>query len=92
MMLITELMQGGDLGRKLKNDVEISRKTGWYQQGCYYALGIARCGNKPFQPCICFLPIYRCLPCGTWLLCKCTGQVRDIDFLDAKSQLSLCRA
>ena len=44
MMLITELMQGGDLGTKLRSDKETPRKTGWYRQGCYYALGVARSG------------------------------------------------
>ena len=48
MMLITELMQGGDLGTKLRSDRETPRKTGWYRQGCYYALGVARSGAKLF--------------------------------------------
>ena len=48
MMLITELMQGGDLGTKLRSDRETPRKTGWYRQGCYYALGVARSGANPF--------------------------------------------
>ena len=47
MMLLTELMQGGDLGTKLRNDMEVPRRTGWYRQGCYYALGIARSGAGP---------------------------------------------
>ena len=47
MMLITELMQGGDLGTKLRSDRETPRKTGWYRQGCYYALGVARSGANP---------------------------------------------
>ena len=52
MMLITELMQGGDLGTRLRNDMEVPRRTGWYRQGCYYALGIARSGGDPFQTCV----------------------------------------
>ena len=47
MMLITELMQGGDLGTKLRSDRETPRKTGWHRQGCYYALGVARSGASP---------------------------------------------
>ena len=47
MMLITELMQGGDLGTKLRSDKETPRRTGWYRQGCYYALGVARSGDNP---------------------------------------------
>ena len=53
MMLITELMQGGDLGTKLRSDRETPRKTGWYRQGCYYALGVARSGATP-SLCIAF--------------------------------------
>ena len=42
MMLITELMDGGDLRKRIRQDTAKPRKTGWYQDGCYIALGIAR--------------------------------------------------
>lgn len=57
MMLMTELMQGGDLDTRLRNDMEVPRKTGWYRQGCYYALGIARSGAAT-------LALHRCLQDG----------------------------
>ena len=42
MLLITEFMQGGDLRTRIRNDTASPRKTGWYQDGRYIALGIAR--------------------------------------------------
>ena len=42
MMLITELMDGGDLRKRIRQDTAKPRKTGWYQDGCYIALSIAR--------------------------------------------------
>ena len=42
MLLVTELMQGGDLRTRIRNDGQVPRKTGWYQNGRYLALGIAR--------------------------------------------------
>ena len=42
MLLVTELMQGGDLRTRIRNDSQVPRKTGWYQNGRYLALGIAR--------------------------------------------------
>ena len=42
MLLITELMHGGDLRTRLRSDTAKPRETGWYQQGRYIALGIAR--------------------------------------------------
>ena len=35
-------MEGGDLGRRLCKDKAVPRQTGWYQQGRFIALGIAR--------------------------------------------------
>ena len=52
MMLITELMQGGDLGTKLRSDRETPRKTGWHRQGCYYALGGGQVRRQPLRLCI----------------------------------------
>ena len=42
LMLVTELMDGGDLRKKIRQDTAKPRKTGWYQDGRYIALGIAR--------------------------------------------------
>ena len=42
MLLVTELMQGGDLRTCIRNDSQLPRRTGWYQNGRYLALGIAR--------------------------------------------------
>ena len=42
MLLVTELMQGGDLRTRIRKDTAIPRKTGWYQNGRYIALGTAR--------------------------------------------------
>lgn len=40
--LVTEYMQGGDLGQCLRNDKAKPRKYGWYKDGRFIALGIAR--------------------------------------------------
>ncbi len=48
MLLIMELMKGGDLKRCISEDLAWSREAGgprdigWYRQGRYIALGIAR--------------------------------------------------
>ena len=42
VLLVTELMQGGDLRTCIRNDSQVPRRTGWYQNGRYLALGIAR--------------------------------------------------
>jgi serine/threonine protein kinase len=42
MFLVTEYMRGGDLGRMIRSDRSKSRSTGWYNNGRYIALGIAR--------------------------------------------------
>ena len=42
MVLVTELMEGGDLQSRIRQDNAKPRKTGWYQDGRYIALGIAR--------------------------------------------------
>lgn len=42
MLLVTELMQGGDLRSRIRADTAQPRRTGWYQNGRYIALGIAR--------------------------------------------------
>ena len=42
LMLVTELMDGGDLRKRIRQDTAKPRKTGWYQDGRYIALGIAR--------------------------------------------------
>ena len=42
MLLVTELMQGGDLRTRIRSDSASPRKTGWYRDGRYIALGIAR--------------------------------------------------
>ena len=42
VLLVTELMQGGDLRSSIRSDSHTPRKTGWYQNGRYLALGIAR--------------------------------------------------
>ena len=42
MFLITEYMQGGDLHQLMKKDKSSPRATGWYRNGRYIALGIAR--------------------------------------------------
>ena len=42
VLLVTEFMEGGDLGKKICNDKAVPRQTSWYQQGCFIALGIAR--------------------------------------------------
>ena len=41
-MLITELMPGGDLGTRIHKDTSLPRMTGWYRQGRYVLLGLAR--------------------------------------------------
>ena len=42
VFLITEFMEGGDLGKRIRNDKCVPRQTSWYQQGRFIALGIAR--------------------------------------------------
>ena len=42
MLLVTELMQGGDLRSRIRADSASPRRTGWYRDGRYIALGIAR--------------------------------------------------
>ena len=42
VLLVTELMQGGDLRTRIRNDTTVPRKTSWYQNGRYIALGTAR--------------------------------------------------
>ena len=42
MLIVMELMEGGDLRCCIRNDTGLPRKTGWYQNGRYIALGIAR--------------------------------------------------
>ena len=42
VFLITEFMEGGDLGRRIRRDKAVPRQTSWYQQGRFIALGIAR--------------------------------------------------
>ena len=42
MLLVTELMQGGDLRSRIRADTASPRRTGWYRDGRYIALGIAR--------------------------------------------------
>ena len=42
MLLVTELMQGGDLRSRIRADTANPRRTGWYCDGRYIALGIAR--------------------------------------------------
>lgn len=42
MLIVMELMEGGDLRGCIRNDTGLPRKTGWYQNGRYIALGIAR--------------------------------------------------
>ena len=42
MYLITEYMQGGDLGGKLRSDKANPRQYGWYQYGRFILLGIIR--------------------------------------------------
>lgn len=42
MMLITELMLGGDLGKNIHGDVGPKRRVGWYEAGAGIALSIAR--------------------------------------------------
>jgi serine/threonine protein kinase len=42
VLLVTELMQGGDLRTRIRKDTAVPRKTGWYQNGRYIALGITR--------------------------------------------------
>ena len=42
MFLITELMQGGDLKKRICNDRAVPRQTGWHRDGKYIILGIAR--------------------------------------------------
>ena len=42
MLIVMELMEGGDLRACIRSDTGLPRKTGWYQNGRYIALGIAR--------------------------------------------------
>ena len=42
VFLVTEFMQGGDLGKRIRSDRGTPRETGWYRRGRYIALGIAR--------------------------------------------------
>ncbi len=42
MLIVMELMEGGDLRVCIRSDTGLPRKTGWYQNGRYIALGIAR--------------------------------------------------
>ena len=42
MYLITEYMQGGDLGGKLRSDKAEPRQYSWYQHGRFVLLGIIR--------------------------------------------------
>ena len=39
---MTEFMEGGDLAMRIRKDKAMPRQTGWYQQGRFIALGIAR--------------------------------------------------
>jgi serine/threonine protein kinase len=41
-MMVTEYMQGGDLGTALANDNAANRRLGWYNKGSHVALDIAR--------------------------------------------------
>ena len=38
MLLVTELMQGGDLRSRIRADSASPRRTGWYRDGRYIAL------------------------------------------------------
>ena len=40
--MVTEYMQGGDLGTALAHDNPSARRLGWYQNGHFVALDIAR--------------------------------------------------
>ena len=42
ILLITEVMQGGDLRKHIKADTARPRATGWHNQGRYIALGLVR--------------------------------------------------
>ena len=42
VMMVTEYMQGGDLGTALANDNPANRRLGWYNNGSHIALEIAR--------------------------------------------------
>lgn len=42
MFLVTEFMPGGDLGKHIRGDKATPRQTGWYRDGRFIALGIAR--------------------------------------------------
>ena len=42
MLIVMELMEGGDLRACIRSDAGLPRKSGWYQNGRYIALGIAR--------------------------------------------------
>lgn len=42
MMMVTEYMQGGDLGTALAQDNPVNRRLGWYNKGSHIALSAAR--------------------------------------------------
>ena len=42
MMMVTEYMQGGDLGTALARDSPANRRLGWYNKGIHIALSAAR--------------------------------------------------
>ncbi|KAK9907690.1 hypothetical protein WJX75_008211 [Coccomyxa subellipsoidea] len=42
VFLVTEFMPGGDLGKHIRGDKATPRQTGWYRNGRFIALGIAR--------------------------------------------------
>ena len=57
VMMVTEYMQGGDLGTALANDKSADRRLGWYNNGSHIVLEIARGlaylhHRKVLQPCM----------------------------------------
>jgi hypothetical protein len=56
-MMVTEYMQGGDLGTALANDNPANRRLGWYNSGSNIALEVARGlaylhREKVLKPCL----------------------------------------
>ena len=56
MMLITELMQGGDLGRKLKNDVEIPARQAGTSKAATMHWALPGVAISPFNLAYAFFP------------------------------------
>ena len=42
MMLVMELVSGGNLAKNLSTDRDVPRKLGWHRNGRFVLLGVAR--------------------------------------------------